>query len=288
VDPKTGELIFFSWRTEHPFAYYSVISGDGRRVVWEEPIPGIMKIPYIVDGHKHKSEGKPVIYFDPNTPTQFGIIPRYFDGSKHEVVWFESRACHIFHTANAWNETDADGNVVAICLTACRSERFISQINLWQPPTPGGYGGGVTEEEYKTEYGPPGSGDYTKQQPDEPFMTLFRFDFKTKETQMTTLSTIGSEFPVINFDRYTQPDLKYVYGATTAPLTPNTGIKFDGIVKTDILALIKRKNELLSARQLKNAGGEGQWELGVQELQSMEKHTTQRHTFGPHTFGSEA
>ncbi|KAG0006521.1 hypothetical protein BGZ65_007063 [Modicella reniformis] len=43
IDPKTGELVFFSYRMSHPFAYYSVVSADGKRLVWEEPIPGIQK-----------------------------------------------------------------------------------------------------------------------------------------------------------------------------------------------------------------------------------------------------
>ncbi|KAF8941489.1 carotenoid oxygenase [Dissophora ornata] len=306
IDPKTGELIFYSWRRTHPFAYYSVISADGRRLVWEEPINSLergsmmhdfaitptysvlLNVPYIVDAPKHKKEGKPIIAFDPDSPTRFGIIPRHFDATKHEAIWFESRACHIFHTANAWDETDAEGNVIAVCMTAGRSERFLTDINLWQPTAPNGYGGGKTEEEYQKQYSPPGSGDYTRQDPDGTYLTLFRFDLKTKETQTTTLSTASAEFPGINWGRYMQPDLRYAYGATIAPSSPGVGAKFDGIVKTNFQAVIERKNELLKAGQLKNAGGDGQWELGVEELQQIEKATGATHKFGPHTFGSEA
>lgn len=42
-DPKTGEMVFFSYRSSHPFAYYSVVSAEGKRIIWEEPIPELRK-----------------------------------------------------------------------------------------------------------------------------------------------------------------------------------------------------------------------------------------------------
>ncbi|KAI1317514.1 hypothetical protein EDD11_008321 [Mortierella claussenii] len=307
VDPKTGEFIFFSYRSSYPFAYYSVLSSDQKRIVWEEPILDLKKsvmmhdfaitpnysimmgVPYFIDAVNHKKEGKPIIAFDPKSPSRFGILPRYFDSSKHEVIWFESRACHIFHTANAWEEKDSQGNVVAICMTACRSERFISDVNLWQPTTgPNGYGGGKTEEEYQRQYSLPGSGDYSQQDPDATYLTLFRFDLKTKETQLTTLSTTSTEFPVIHYDRYMQPNLKYTYGATIEASSPGVGLKFNGIIKTDIQAVIKRQQELLRLGQVKNNGGEGRWEVGLEELKSIQNKSSATHLFGPHIFGGEA
>ncbi|KAF9364914.1 hypothetical protein BGX34_012086 [Mortierella sp. NVP85] len=305
IDPKTGEMIFFSYRISRPFAYYSVVSAEGKRIIWEEPIPGLRKsvmmhdfaitptysiivsVPYFIDG-KHKKDGKPVIAFDPNSPSRFGILPRYFDPSRDKVIWFESRACHIFHTANAWDEKDADGNIVAVCMTACRSERFLADVNLWTPTTPGGYGGGKTEEEYQKQYSLPGSGDYSNQDPDATYLTLFRFDLKTKETQMTTLSTVKAEFPVINWDRYMQPNLKYVYGAVIEDSSPGVGLKVSGVNKTDVQAVLGRKRELERSGQIKNVGGDGRWEVGLEELQSVEKKTSGTHIFGPHTFGGEA
>ncbi|KAG0244874.1 carotenoid oxygenase [Mortierella sp. GBAus27b] len=305
VDPTTGEMIFFSYRSEFPFAYYSVVSAKGKRLVWEEPIPGmekavmmhdfaispshsiILNVPYFIDS-KHKKEGKPVIAFDPNSPSRFGLVPRYFDPSKDQVIWFESRACHIFHTANAWDEKDADGNVVAVCMTACRSERFVSDVNLWQPSTPGGYGGGKTEEEYQKQYSTPGSGDYSNQDPDMPYLTLFRFDLKTKETQMTTLSAEKTEFPSINWDRYMQPNLRYVYGAIVEDSAPGVGLKFKGINKTDTLAVTERMQKLRRSGEIKNKGGEGQWEVGSEELQRLEKERGGEHIYGPHMYGGEA
>ncbi|KAG0197701.1 hypothetical protein BGX28_008788 [Mortierella sp. GBA30] len=317
-DPKTGELIFFSYSISKPYANYSVVSAEGKRIVWEQPIPGLKKasmmhdfaitptysiiinVPYFIDPVNHRKEGKPVIAFDSNSPARFGILPRYFDSSKNDdqVIWFESRACHIFHTANAWDEKDVDGNIVAVCMTACRSERFISGVNQWQPSAPGEYGGGKIVEEFQRQYVSPGSGDYANQDPDAAYMTLFRFDLKTKQTQITTLSTTSSEFPVINWDRYMEPHLRFVFGATVEESQPGVGVKFNGIIKTDVQAVIKRKQELEDARSERkrnpvvgvsnNIDGEGQWELGAQELQNIEQRTSQRHRFGPHMFGSEA
>ncbi|KAF9574425.1 hypothetical protein EC968_006585 [Mortierella alpina] len=306
IDPNTGEFIFFSWRAEKPYAYYSVVSAEGKRIVWEEPIPGLKKavmmhdfattptrsviinVPYFIDPVKHRKEGKPIMAFDSNSPTRFGVIPRYFDSTKDEVIWFEARACHIFHTANTWDEKDADGNVVAVCMTACRSERFISNINLWQPSTPGGYGGGKTTEEFQKTYMAAGSGKYDQQDPDATYLTLFRFDLKTRQTQMTTLSATCAEFPVINWDRYMQPDLRYTFAATIEESQPGAAIKFNGIIKTDVQAVIRRKEQLQLRRGKSVDGDEGQWELGAQELREVQLKTSQTHRFGPHTYGGEA
>ncbi|CAO3571399.1 unnamed protein product [Mortierella alpina] len=306
IDPSTGEFIFFSWRIEKPYAYYSVVSAEGKRIVWEEPIPGLKKsvmmhdfattptrsiivnVPYFVDAVKHLKEGKPIIAFDSSSPARFGVLPRYFDSTKDEVIWFETRACHIFHTANAWDEKDADGNVVAVCMTACRSERFVADINLWQPSAPGGYGGGKTTEEYQKAFLPPGSGKYDLQDPDATYLTLFRFDLKTRQTQTTTLSTSATEFPVINWDRYMQPDLKYCFGATLEASQPGVGLKFNGLIKTDVQAVIQRQQQLQRSREKGAEGDEGQWELGVEELKEVQLKTSQSYRYGPHIFGGEA
>ncbi|KAG0026512.1 hypothetical protein BGZ82_009439 [Podila clonocystis] len=306
IDPKTGEFIFFSWQLTFPHAVYSVVSPEGKKVVWEQPIAGITKtsmmhdiavtpnysviihVPFLLDPPNNIKNGKPLISFNENEPTRFGIIPRYYDAKKDQVIWFESRASHIFHTANAWDETDTDGNVVAVCMTAARAERMVSDIILWQKSGPGSYGGGKTKEELKKTYGAPGSGDYSVQDPDGTYLTLYRFDIKTKEVQMTTLCSSTAEFPVINYGRYMQPDLQYVYGATILEGTPGVGLKIDGIVKTDVRAILAKKQGLERTGQLKNAGGEGRWELGAEVLQEVEKTARQVHKFGPHMYGGEA
>ncbi|KAF9178182.1 hypothetical protein BGZ51_007915 [Haplosporangium sp. Z 767] len=305
TDPKTGEVVLINWRILKPFAVYSVITADGKRRVWEEPIPGftkatmmhdfaitphysiVLKLGFALDPIKNIKRKKPVIAFDESVPALFGIIPRYFNHKKDKVLWFETRSCHIFHTCNAWEENDADGNVIAICMTACRSERFPSDINLWPSSGPDNYGGGKTAEEFKKQYVKPGNGDYEHQDPDGTYLTLFRFDLKTMETRITTLATFTSELPVINWAWYMRPESRYVYAAMNSGSTPNTGFKCYGVVKVDVHAVMEKQKELLNAGPLKNVGGDGQWEIGSEALQQVEKQFTRTFEFGDTYCGGE-
>ncbi|KAG0059936.1 hypothetical protein BGZ90_004272 [Linnemannia elongata] len=306
IDPKTGEMIFFSYSHNKPLAFYSVVSAEGKRKVWRQkvtlPKPSMMHDFATTNTYSimlncpmyfepsNMLKGEPTLAFDPTAKARFGLIPRYYNDKSDKVYWFETRACHIFHTANAWDEKDQDGNIIAVCMTACRSEGFFRDINLWQPSGPDNYGGGKTEAERLIQHKAPGSGDYGSQDPDKPFLTLFRFVLATGETELTTLCQISSEFPVINFDRYMRPDLRYVYTASTEESAFNVGAKFNGIVKTDVQAVIRKKKELQASGKLKsvNVGGEGQWEIGAEALAAVQAQTGQSHRFGPHIYGNEA
>ncbi|KAG0364871.1 hypothetical protein BGZ54_007076 [Gamsiella multidivaricata] len=297
IDPKTGETIFFSWHIPKPFVKYSVISADGKRSVWEETIPGftkpcmmhdfaitstysiMLKLPVFSDPVKNIKQKKAIVSFDESVPAYFGIIPRHFNCETDRVLWFEARGCMIFHTANAWDEKDADGNVVAVCMTACRAERLPTVLAPSQPTG--------ADDEHKKAYVTPGNGDYEHQNPDATYLTLFRFDFKTMNTQITTLATMASEFPIINADWSTRPDLRYVYSSTVGAEKPGEAMKFDGIVKTDLKALISRQKELLDQGLLKNMGGDGQWELGAEELRKVELKSTKVYKFGGAYYGNE-
>ncbi|KAH7051491.1 carotenoid oxygenase [Linnemannia elongata] len=306
IDPKTGEMIFFSYSHDKPLAFYSVVSAEGKRKVWRQkvtlPKPSMMHDFATTNTYSimlncpmyfepsNMLKGEPTLAFDPTAKARFGLIPRYYNDKSDKVYWFETRACHIFHTANAWDEKDQDGNIIAVCMTACRSEGFFRDINLWQPSGPDNYGGGKTEAERLIQHKAPGSGDYGSQDPDKPFLTLFRFVLATGETELTTLCQISSEFPVINFDRYMRPDLRYVFTASTEESAFNVGVKFNGIVKTDVQAVIRKKKELQASGKLKsvNVGGEGQWEIGAEALAAVQAQTGQSHRFGPHIYGNEA
>ncbi|KAG0374589.1 Dixin [Mortierella sp. AD032] len=305
VDPKTGEMIFFAYSLSKPLIFYSIVSAEGKRKVWQQkvalPKPSMMhdfattntysimvNCPMYFEP-KNMLKGEPTLAYDPKAKTRFGLIPRYYNDSQDKVHWFEARNCHIFHTANAWDERDADGNIVAVCMTACRSDKFIKDINLWQPSGPDNYGGGKTEAERLIQHTLPGSGDYDNQDPDKSYLTLFRFDLRSGETEMTTLSQICSEFPIINFDRYMTPDLRYIFSASIEESAFNVGVKWDGIVKTDVRAVIQKKNDLQAVGKLEaaNVGGEGRWEIGVENLAAVQAKTGQAHRFGPHIYGSE-
>ncbi|KAF9913182.1 hypothetical protein EC991_003642 [Linnemannia zychae] len=305
IDPKTGELMFFAYSLYKPAAFYSVVSAEGKRKVWRQKVdltkPSMMHDFATTDTYSimincpmyfevgNVLKGKPTLAYDPEAKARFGLIPRYFNDSRDKVFWFEARNCHIFHTANAWDEKDANGNIVAVCMTACRSDKFIRDINLWQPSGPDNYDGGKTEAERLIQYKLPGSGDYDNQDPDKSFLTLFRFDLRSGKTEMTTLTQIASEFPVINFDRYMRPDLRYVYSASVEESAFNVGAKWDGIVKTDVHAVIQKKNDLQAVGKLEsvNLGGDGRCEIGAENLATVQAMTGQAHRFGPHIYGSE-
>ncbi|KAF9913137.1 hypothetical protein EC991_003596 [Linnemannia zychae] len=301
-DPDTGETVFFSWRLLAPFVYYSVIAADGSRTVWEEPIPGFTRptmmhdfaitptysiLNYTLDPVKNWKSNKTLIAFDASKPARFCIIPRHFNRKRDKVLWFETRSCHMFHTANSWDEKDRDGNVVAVYMVASRSERFVSYINLWQSTGEYPFGGGKTPEELKTQYAIPGDGDYTNQDPDGTYLSLFRFDLLTMETRVTTLSTISSEFPMINRDWFMRPDLRYIYAAKM-DILPNEGLKSWGILKVDIHAVIEKQQRLLKEGGLENLGGDGQWEIGSKALLEVEKKSHGMYLFGGSYCGNEA
>ncbi|KAF9118549.1 Dixin [Mortierella sp. 14UC] len=304
-DSNTGETVFFSWRLLAPFAYYSVIATDGSRTIWEEPIPGftrptmmhdfaitptysiILNLNYTLDPIKHWKSNKTLITFDATKPARFGIIPRHFNRKRDKVLWFETRSCHMFHTANSWDEKDKDGNVVAVCMVASRSERFVSYINLWQSTGEHPFGGGKTPEELKAQYVVPGDGDYANQDPDGTYLSLFRFDLLTMETRVTTLSTVSSEFPMINRDWFMRHDLRYVYAAKM-DILPNEGLKSWGILKVNIRAVMDKQQRLLKEGELTNLGGDGQWEIGSKNLLEVEKESHGMYLFGGSYCGNEA
>jgi carotenoid cleavage dioxygenase len=56
--------------------------------------------------------GEPMMMFERDRPSRFGIVPRHGDNSN--IRWFESPACYVFHTLNAYEEGDE------VVLIACR------------------------------------------------------------------------------------------------------------------------------------------------------------------------
>ncbi|KAF9426720.1 hypothetical protein BGZ94_006112 [Podila epigama] len=306
VCPRTGETFLFSWRyMERPFVFYSVISADGKRRIWDAPIPGykepsmshdfaitethtiLLQVPLIMNPFTHLPRNSPILSFETNKPAKFGILPRYFDPKKDEVIWFETRACHMFHTSQAWDEKDADGNVVAVCMTGCRSNRLPSEVTKWGTTDTSNYRGGKTMEEYAKPYSLPGSGNYDDQDPDAMYLTLFRFDFKTRKTEMTTMSTFVTEMPVMNFDWYTRPHAKYIYSLVMKNDVNGMGWKSLGIMKLNIQAIVEKKKELSRLGELKNVGGDGQWELGLETLKELEAKEHKVFRFPPNVHGSE-
>jgi hypothetical protein len=78
----------------------------------------------------------PVVMYEPKKPSRFGVFPRCQPAS---VRWFETTGCCIFHTANTWDEYDAEDQVTAVHLLACRltsASLIFSSGNIVPPPHP--------------------------------------------------------------------------------------------------------------------------------------------------------
>ncbi|EON66256.1 hypothetical protein W97_05649 [Coniosporium apollinis CBS 100218] len=138
VDPVTGELVLFHNTFVSPYCHYSLIPDTSKpsatRKIINAPVPGmrsakmmhdfgvsrshavIMDLPLSLDP-LNLLKNKPIVTYDSSRPSRFGVFPRT---EPHKVRWFETSACCIFHTANAWDSHDANGNVTTVNLLACR------------------------------------------------------------------------------------------------------------------------------------------------------------------------
>ncbi|GAX40064.1 carotenoid oxygenase [Tolypothrix sp. NIES-4075] len=127
VDPVTGEMMFFGYSFTPPYLQYSVVSASGellRTVPIDLPMGVMMHDFAITENYtifmdlpltfspQRAQRGEPGIMFERDRPSRFGIVPRHGDTSN--IRWFESPACYVFHTLNAYEE----GNEVV--LIACR------------------------------------------------------------------------------------------------------------------------------------------------------------------------
>ncbi|PNS19578.1 hypothetical protein CAC42_7422 [Sphaceloma murrayae] len=146
VDPVTKEMLLFHSSFAPPYVQYSVIPEQHTPAQAEKqdlvpmqkyvnlPVPGvtsakmmhdfgvssthsiIMDLPLSLDP-LNMVKGKPVVEYDPTKPSRFGVFPRH---DPQQVRWFETTACCIFHTANAWDEVDEQGQAKSVHLLACR------------------------------------------------------------------------------------------------------------------------------------------------------------------------
>lgn len=139
VDPNTKEMMLFHSTFFPPYVQYSIIPPSSACTkaserIAQRPIPGIsgakmmhdfgvslnhtiiMDLPLSLDPF-NLAKNKPVIDYDATKPARFGVFPRHHP---EQVKYFETAACCIFHTANAWDDLDASGDTETVHLLACR------------------------------------------------------------------------------------------------------------------------------------------------------------------------
>lgn len=162
VDPKTNEMFLFHSSFAPPYVQYSVIPQASTmdhkddavplpRRLLNQPVSGIksakmmhdfgvsrthcviMDLPLSLDP-LNLAVGRAPVEYDATKPARFGVFPRY---RPHDVLWFETTACCIFHVANTWDDRDLTGKTKAIHMLSCRltsSSLVFSAGNIAAPP----------------------------------------------------------------------------------------------------------------------------------------------------------
>lgn len=210
VDPVTGEMMFFGYRFTSPYLQYSVVSPEGKLLQTEpidiampvmmhdfaitEDYTIFMDLPLNISKERMK-RGEPLMKFERDKPSRFGIVPRY--GNNSNIRWFESPACYIFHTLNAYEEEDE------VVLIACRMNSTT-----------------VLDTPQET---------HTDSEADTPRLHRWRFNVKTGKVSEEMLDDIASEFPRIN-ENFLGQKTRYGY---TAKAAKGTLPLFEGIIKYD-------------------------------------------------------
>ena len=211
VDAATGEMMFFGYSmAQPPFLQYGVVSATGellRTIPIDLPVGVMMHDFAITENYsifldlpmtfrlERIEKGQSPIMFESETPSRFGIIPRH--GDSGEVRWFETPACFVWHTLNAYEEGDE------VVLLACR----MNSSNVF-----------VTDESDRHPDG------------DIAYLHRWRFNLKTGAVKEEKLDDVGSEFPRVNEEllgRKTRYGYAGRMAAETLPL-------FDGVIKYDL------------------------------------------------------
>jgi carotenoid cleavage dioxygenase len=209
VDPVTGEMMFFGYSFMPPYLQYSVVSAAGellRTVPIDLPIGVMMHDFAITENYtifmdlpmtfstQRVQRGEPLMMFERNKPSRFGIVPRHGDNSN--IRWFESPACYVFHTLNAYEEGDE------VVLIACR----MSSTNVL-----------VSSNKDRDPQG------------DIPRLHRWRFNLTTGTVREEMLDDVPGEFPRVNEQRLGQ---KTRYGYIAKAAKSSTPL-FDGLIKYD-------------------------------------------------------
>ncbi|WP_066384266.1 carotenoid oxygenase family protein [Anabaena sp. CA = ATCC 33047] len=209
VDPVTGEMMFFGYSFAPPFLQYSVVSAKGellRTVPIDLPMGVMMHDFAITENYtifmdlpltfspERMQRGEPMLMFESDRPSRFGIIPRH--GDNNNVRWFETPSCYIFHTYNAYEDQDE------VVLIACRMN---STTVL-----------GADDAKIDTEA-------------DIPRLHRWRFNLTTGKVTEEMLDDAAAEFPRVNenlLGRFTRYGYAGKMAQSSLPL-------FEGVIKYD-------------------------------------------------------
>ena len=267
VDPRTSELLLYHSTFAPPYVQYSIISPSQKTKsnvfrapetkVLNAPVAGmssakmmhdfgvssthtiIMDLPLSLDP-LNLIKNKPVVAYDSNSISRFGIFPRY---RPHDVRWFETNPCCIFHTANSWDSPiqDPQSKQETVNMLACRltSASLVFSAGDLAAPVP------VTATcEFEKE---------------EEQCRLYYFEFQlgpqydpdnsgsTEQCNVISnqwaLCAIPFEFPSLN-ESYSMSAAKFIYGCsvegTSFGAALGRAVKIDSLVKVNVETLIEK------------------------------------------------
>lgn len=270
VDPKTKELILYHSTFVPPYVHYSIVAtssdSSGKEAIRQPtsmlntPVPGItsakmmhdfgvssthtviMDLPLSLDP-LNLAKNKPVVAYDPTSSSRFGVFPRY---KPHEVGWFETKPCCIFHTANSWNSIARGSDFESpgfefVNMLACRltsASLVFSAGDIAAPQPTRSIPANEQEEEqcrlYYYQFRLPQLPGSEVPRPANPDNII---------TQQWALSAIPFEFPSLR-DSFAMSVAKYIYGCsvsgTSFGAALGRAVKINALVKMDVEALIER------------------------------------------------
>ena len=198
----------------------------------------IMDLPLSLDP-LNLAKNKPVVAYDPNLPSRFGVFPRY---EPDKVRWYETNACCIFHTANSWDSpifSDELGEqeCKSVNMLACRltSAALVFSAGDLAAPVPTHRLPARFQEEEQCRL-------YYYQ-----FLLPSVTDDEARELapikHQWALSAIPFEFPSLRYS-VSMSAAKYIYGCSVSGSSFGAAlgraVKINSLVKVDVETLIER------------------------------------------------
>ncbi len=217
VDESTGELLFFNYSKHPPYQHYGVVDKNNKLIHYTAvPTPGprlphdmaftknysiLVDLPLFWDPELLKNGRHHARYY-PDTPTRFGIIPRY--GNAEDVQWFEAKPTYVLHWMNAYEDGDE------IVLDGYFQENPDPQPLPNMPKPVGKLMANIDENSFQSK------------------LHRWRFNLKTGAVSEEHLDDRILEFGSFN-QQYAGRKARYLYSTWTKP----GWFLFSGIVKHD-------------------------------------------------------
>ena len=198
----------------------------------------IMDLPLSLDP-LNLAKNKPVVAYDPNLPSRFGVFPRY---EPDKVRWYETNACCIFHTANSWDSLIispeyGQQECGAVNMLACRltSAALVFSAGDLAAPVPTHRLPARFQEEEQCRL-------YYYQFLLPPVMDNAPNELALIKHQWA-LSAIPFEFPSLKYSA-SMSAAKYIYGCSVSGSSFGAAlgraVKINSLVKVDVETLIER------------------------------------------------